>query len=347
MGHSFGILNSIRNEASGEYQARIPEATQETIASIGNALQSYTPLYNEFCEALINKIGRTILESKLFENRLARFKQGTVMDQQDVEEIFVEMSKAEGAYDPAGPNPLGRREGPDVKAIYHRQNRQDVYVITIGDIDFLRVFKSEATLDAFIKARIQSVYSGANHDEWLAMKNLLCTYRDYAVVDVVSINNDDSRVPMDTVCKNVIKTVRKVAQDLTFVSDKFNGAGVKTVTAPGDLVFLCNKDLLAEIDVEVLAKAYNMGKTDIQLDIIPMDGFDNVADGLNADLSYFDNMAGLLVDKDFMRVFDTLMHFEPQRNAHGLFTNYFLHIHQILSLSRFKNAVAIRLVKAE
>lgn len=342
MGHSFGILNAIRNEASNEYQARIPEATQETIASIGNALQSYTPLYNEFCDALINKIGRTILESKLFENRLARFKQGTVMDQQDVEEIFVEMSKAESSYDPSGPNPLGRREGPDVKVIYHRQNRQDVYVITIGDIDFLRVFKSEATLDAFIKARIQSVYSGANHDEWLAMKKLLESYDGYATALIENPENGGNPIGYPAMCKEFVKTVRKLAQDMTFVSKKFNGAGVNTVSAPGDLVLLVNKDLLAELDVEVLSKAYNMGKTDIQLEIIPMDSIHcEYLTGSEVPNPEMEECLALLIDKDFLRVFDTLMHFEPQRNAHGLFTNYFLHIHQILSLSRFKNAVAI------
>ena len=175
MGYSVDILNSIRNEASDEYQQRIPEATQTNIVNIGNALQTYTLQYNEFCNALVNKIGKTILESKLFSNKLAAFKQGTVLNAQDVEEIFVDMAKSEGAYDKDGKNPLGRRTPPDVKSIYHRLNRQDYYVVSIGDIDFLRVFRSEATLDSFVKSLISSVYSGAAYDEWLAMKNLLAT----------------------------------------------------------------------------------------------------------------------------------------------------------------------------
>ena len=95
MGQSISILNNIRLNASAEYQQRIPEATQQNISSIGQAFQTYTPLFNEFCDALINKIGRTILEQKLFENRLARFKSGLTTPH-DVEEIFIEMAKAEG-----------------------------------------------------------------------------------------------------------------------------------------------------------------------------------------------------------------------------------------------------------
>lgn len=329
MGYSIAILNNIRANASEEYQARIPEATQTNISTIGNALQTYTLQYNEFCNALVNKIGKTILETKLFENKLARFKSGSLTTQQDVEEIFIEMAKAEGSYDKTGANALGRRNPPDVKSLYHRMNRQDYYVVSIGDIDFVRVFRSEATLDSFISGLINSVYSGANYDEWVAMKNLLATYSgyfDYEVPEIAGTNAEAS-------AKTFVKTLRKAVNDLSFPSTEYNAAKVKTWSNPGDLVLLVNKDVVAEVDVEVLAKAFNMGKTDIQTEVIVMDDFGGLTD------TY-----GILVDKDWFRVWDTLSHMEPQRNAQGLFTNYFYHVHQILSASRFKNAV--RLVKA-
>lgn len=340
MGYSVGILNNIRTNASQEYQNRIPEATQQNIVEIGNALSTYTVLKNEFWSALINKIGKTLIEQKLFKNKLARFKSGTILTQQDVEEIFIEMSKAEGAYDPAGPNPLGRRQGPDVKVVYHRMNRQDKYVISIGDLDVLRVFRSEATLDSFISGMINSIYSGAAYDEWLAMKNLLCTYDGYVVAGVEGDGED-----MAAFAKNLVKTVRKLVNDLTVAPSKlYNKAGVNTWSQPGDLVLLINKDALVEVDVEVLAKSYNMGKTDIQIEVIPMD---ELPFSFNDDISAIDLYGdmekpyAILCDKDFFRVWDTLSHMEPQRNADGLFTNYFYHVHQILSLSPFKNAVLI------
>ncbi len=334
MGYSIGILNNIRANASAEYQERIPEATQQNIANIGNALQTYTLLYNEFASALMNKIGKTLLEQKLFKNRLSRFKSGTVLNQQDVEEIFIEMAKAEGSYDKEGRNPLGRRNPPDIKAIYHRQNRQDYYVVSIGDIDFVRVFRSEATLDSFISALINSVYSGAEYDEWQAMKNLLATYDGYATVDVPQPNTTiytettDLTFSAADAAKTFVKQLRKVVMDMTFASTNFNKAGVMTWSKPENLVLLVNKDVLTEVDVEVLSKAYNMGKTNIQIEVIPMDDFGSL-----------ENTYGILIDKDWFRVFDTLSHMEPQRNAQGLFTNYFYHIHQILSASTFKQAV--------
>ena len=338
MAYSIDVLNNIRANASEEYQQRIPEATQLNITTIGNAMQTYTNLYNEFCAALLNKIGKTILEKKLFENKLARFKSGTITTAQDVEEIFVEMAKCEGTYDKEGKNPLGRRNPSDVKTLYHRMNRQDCYAISVGDIDFIRVFRSPATLDSFISAQINSVYSGANYDEWLAMKNLLATYKNedgsasgYFDYEVPAIAGDNAA----EAAKTFVKTLRKAVNDLSFPATDYNAAGVKTWSEAGNLVLLVNKDVVAEVDVEVLAKAFNMGKTDIQTEIVVMDDFGALTD------TY-----GLLVDRDWFRVWDTLSHMEPQRNAQGLFTNYFYHVHQILSASKFKNAVRFKAVTA-
>ena len=326
MGTSLGILNNIRLNASEDYQQYIPEATTTNIAEVGNALQQYTLLKNEFCEALIHKIGKTMLEQALFKNKLAIFKKGAVLSGQDVEEIFVSMAAAPEQYDATGPNPLGRREPSEVKALYHRMNRRNVYIISIGDADFQRAFRSEATLDAFIKAQIQSVFTRAEYDEWLLMKELLSDYADNFATAEIEATDD-----MAVLAKNFVKTVRKLVQDMGFMSKKFNAEGVMTVTKPDDLVLLVHKDMLAEIDVEVLAKAFNMGKTDIQTRIVVMDDFG----------TKLVNAYGVLCDKDFFNVFDVKSHMETQRNAHGLFTNYFYHVWQILSLSRFKNAAVI------
>lgn len=340
MGNSIEILNNIRANASEEYAARIPTATQNNILTIGQAFKTYTLLYNEFCTALVNKIGKTIIEQKMFKNRLARFKSGEIVDQQDVEEIFISMIKAEGQYDKDGKNPLGRRAPADAKVIYHRQNRQDYYAISLGDIDFLRVFRSPATLDQFIKGQINAVYAADARDEYLCMKNVLATFKNlegesgYFDYSVPTIGKAGSAKDF---AKTFIKTLRKAVQDVSFLSDQYNAAGVETSAEPQQLALLVNKDVLVECDVEQLASAFNQSQTDLKVVpvIISMDDFGSLTD------TY-----GLLIDQDFFRVYDTLSHMEPQRNAQGLFTNWFYHHHQILSASMFKTAVRFKAVNA-
>lgn len=337
MGYSVEILNNIRLNASEEYATRIPEATRNNISTIGQAFQTYTVLYNEFCEALLNKIGKTILLQKMFKNPLARFKSGGVVSPHDVEEIFVEMAKAEGAYDPEGRNPLGRREPVDVKVIYHRQNRQDYYAISIGDIDFIRTFRSEATLDAFIKAQINAVYSADEYDEYQAMKNVVATYKDKNGTAPGYFDYEVAAGTGETFAKAFVKTLRKAVKDMKFPSTSYNAAGVKTWSKPSEMVLLIHKDVSTEVDVELLARAFHQSETDMKVvpTIIDMDDFGSLED------TY-----AILIDGDWFRIYDTLVHMEPQRNAQGLFTNYFLHHHQILSASMFKNAVRFKRVEA-
>ena len=332
MSYSLDILNKIRSEASQEYQDRIPEATRTSIATIGQAFATYAPLYNEFKDALINRIGLTLLADATFTNKLKSFKMGTITTGQDVQEIFVSMAKAEGVYDPKGLNPLGRRVHSDVNVVYHRMNRQDQYAISIGDRDFVRNFTSPETLDAFISAQLNSVYTADEYDEWTIFKHLLATYSftppegeaksyfEYEVPALTGTNNEAA-------CKQFVKTLKKAVQDQSFMSTKFNAAGVKR--AAKNFVLVIHKDMLPEISVEVLMSAFNKEEADIKPTIITVDDFDELSTDTYA----------LLLEKDFFRIWDVLFTTESIRNPQGLFTNYFVHHHQILSLSPFKNAV--------
>ena len=64
---SVEILNAIRNSASTNYRDFVPTAknTAESIRSIGEIIMQYTPLQNEFLNALVNRIARVIITSKM------------------------------------------------------------------------------------------------------------------------------------------------------------------------------------------------------------------------------------------------------------------------------------------
>ena len=331
MGYALDILNNIRNNASEDYKNRIPTATQTNLKDIGKILSVYPVTYNEFVDTLINRIGRTIIENKLFNNRLAKFKTGTITDDKDIQEIFVQMATAESSYDKTGSDALARRQELDTKVIYHTERRKDLYAITVGDMDFVRCFSSEQLLGEYVSAKINSIYSGANYDEWLLMKKLLTSYKAKDGTTTGYFSYAVPKITGSTGQKEFCKTLRKAVSDLTIApSTQYNVAGVRTWSTPEDLVLFVNKDVVAEVDVELLAKAFKTSYTDMSVvpEIIILDDFNEMK-----------NCYGLLVDKDFFRIFDTLSHFESQRNAKGMFTNYFYNVWQILSLSTFKNAV--------
>src|SRR5690606_4630727 len=108
----------------------------------------------------------------------------------------------------------------------------------------------------------------------------------------------------------------------------YNSLAVHTRSDMDSLHLIIDADLLATVDVDVLAKAFNMDKTNFMGHITVIDNF--ASEGLEA----------VLIDEQFFMVYDTLQKMETIRNPQGLYWNYFFHTSQVLSTSRFANAVA-------
>ena len=60
MADNIAILNLARTMASAEYNSRIPIATQDNVADVGNIITSYPTAKNEFITVLTNQIGKQI-----------------------------------------------------------------------------------------------------------------------------------------------------------------------------------------------------------------------------------------------------------------------------------------------
>lgn len=320
---SVAMVNAIRSEASAEYQERIPVATRENLITVGQAITEYAPTLNEFTNALVSKIGLQLFVSKMAKNRLAKFKKGTLTNASDIEEIFVAMAQGV-TFDKDGANVLARKK-PNVSSLYYKENYQQTYEVSVSDAQVKQAFTSPQAMSNLTTQIINSMYSAANHDEYLNMKNLLNTYDENFKKVVVSPVTDEVSG------KKFMKAIRKSVTDLTFMSDQYNAQQVKTYTDESDQVLLVHKDVVAEVDVEVLAKAFNLGKTDFQTQVVVVDDFGGM-----------ENTLALLVDKDWFMMYDTLRTVESIRNPKGLFTNYFLHIWQIQAVSKFKNAIVFK-----
>lgn len=341
MGFAVEVLNTIRANADTEYQSRVPVATQENIAEIGRSFADYDVVYNTFANALIHKIGKTIIETALFENKLKPFKSGSILSMQDIEEIWVEQFReAEGSYDANGGmgegatnHPLKRREYQDVKVMYHRMNRQDYYAITLYKDDVIRAFRNESTLSTFMTAQFNSIYTGAEYDEYNHMKELLAEgikagdFFDYVVPEITADSVSDTTLQRR--CKDFVKTVKKAINDVGYVSTLYNPAQVKTKTDKSKLVLFVNKDIVPTLDVDLYSTIFGPNYAQLGIEIVELDNFGSDTSGTYA----------LMVDRDWFKVYDNKFEMATQENAVGLYKNFFLHVWQTLSYSKFKTAI--------
>lgn len=326
------ILNVIRSDASPQYRERVPVATQENIAEVGNPILNFQPVRNEFLDNLVNRIGLVIITSRSYNNPLKSFKKGLMSLGETVEEIFVNLIKAEPYYlvDDQGMTAAEdefKRRIPDVRAVFHTRNRQDKYPVTIQNDDLRTAFLSYEGVENLVSKIIEAVYTSDEYDEFILMKNVFFEAGLRGALRPITVPG----LTDDTNAKQTMTVFRQTALDLTFMRSDSNFMGVTTHTPADEQVIFILSSVAASVDVEVLASAFNMDKTNFIGRRVIVDDFG----GLEKE-----GVIAIATDVDWFMVFDNYLTMTSDYVASRLYYNYFLHHWETLSYSPFKNAVA-------
>lgn len=346
---SVDILNAIRNNATQNYRDYVPKATPnaESIRQIGAIIMDYPALQNEFLSALVNRIGRVLITSKMYENPWSFFKKGLLEFGESVEEIFVNIAKP-FQFDPAvAETNVFKREIPDVRAAFHIMNYQKYYKATISNDQLRQAFLSWQGISDLIAKIVDAMYTGANYDEFQTMKYMLARHildGHMYPVEIATVETANM--------KSIVSAVKGVSNKFTFLSPNYNLAGVQTYTAKTDQYMLINSQFDATMDVEVLASAFNMDKAEFSGRRVLVDSFGSLdtarlAELFTDDTTYkeispdelkaLDAIPAVLVDKDWFMIFDNFYNFTEQYNGEGLYWNYWYHVWKTFSVSPFAN----------
>lgn len=346
---SVDVLNVIRNNASQNYKDYVPVATAnaESIREIGAVIMDYPALQNEFLSALVNRIGRVLITSRMYENPWSMFKKGMLEFGETVEEIFVNIAKP-FQFDPAvAESTVFKREIPDVRSAFHIMNYQKYYKATIQNDQLRQAFLSWQGITDLIAKIVDAMYTGANYDEFQTMKYMLAKRILNGQLFPVTIPTVET-----TNMKAIVSTIKGVSNKFEFLSSKYNLAGVQTHTKKSDQYLLINAKFDAEMDVEVLASAFNMDKAEFAGHRVLVDSFGDLDIGrLNVlfandptyteisedELQALDSIPAVMVDKDFFMIFDNFYNFTEQYNGEGLYWNYWYHVWKTFSVSPFAN----------
>ena len=378
------ILNTIRANASTEYQERVPEALGVG-GNVSTVFNKYPSMKNEFLTALTNRIARTLFYSKVFDNPLKALHKGMLPYGYSLEQIFVNMAESKGFWehwDASGDavKDLVGMKKPDIKTLYIERNFAYKYKTTISDQQLRTAFTEQNGLSRLVEQVVSSVYSKAYFDEFNDMKRVLKAHAQAMYLQYDSTSGKIAEKPMtnnvlpsgkngavmvvgeyDTAeakGKAISKAIRTVAGKMAFPTDNYNSAGVKQWSERQQLIYITTPEEQAELDVEVLANAFNMDKAEVNVRVIVVDELPTlfnietakatkVADYgtvLSCALTAArDNRTckcrGILMDSDFIQAYDTLIESRTFDNGEGLYTNYFFHKQGIMSTCYFGQIV--------
>lgn len=341
------ILNTIRANASQQYQDSVPEvATEHDVRAVGDVFFGYPSLANEFLSALVNRIAYVRINSAIFNNPYGMLKKGFLETGETVEEVFVSIAKArEFSAEKAASREL-KRTIPDVKSAFHALNWKVQYPVTIQREDLRQAFTSMSGVENLISRIIESVTRGAEYDDFLLTKYLLIKAVSHGKMKPVAFDA--------TTTTNAATAFRGTSNLLTFMKSDYNAAGVHTVTPREDQLIFMDATYNAKFDVEVLAAAFHMEKADFLGRLVLIDDFttfdnarfdeirensDMIEEVTAAELALMADVKAILVDQEWFQIYDVLSEMSEAWVGSGLYNNYFYNRWEVVSSSPFSNAV--------
>ena len=341
------ILNTIRANASMEYQSAVPEISDvRDIPKVGEILYGYPNLANQFLSSLINRIASVRVKSAVFNNAYAELKKGYLEFGETVEEVFVQIAKAREFSPEKAESRELKRTIPDVRSAFHTMNWRVEYPVTIQNNDLRTAFLSENGVQDLIARIVDAIYTAAEYDEFLLFKYLIIKAVSHGKMYPVAFDATD-------MAEGAI-AFRGASNKLTFMSNAYNASGVHTTTPKADQYIFMDADFNAAFDVSVLSAAFNMDKAEFMGKLKLIDDFttfdndrfdvirancDMLEEVTSAELTLMADVKAILIDKEWFQVYDNLAQFDEKYVASGMYWNYFYHIWKTVSSSPFSNAI--------
>lgn len=336
-------LNVLRQDASSAFQEVVPIVDENTSIEAYSAPLLNTPKFmNEFVDVLVQRIVYTqLVDNKVFNNPLKILEGDKIPLGYLGQEIFINPAQGRD-YDINDFAGALKKYETDTKVQYMYINFDKQYPVTIIRQELKQAFVSWDALDNYISGITNSLYNGYYIDEYKNTKGLVTNaYRSNAVqVEVVNELTNEART------KKFVEMARTLFLNFQTPSSKYNawskiggyGREVITFTEPENIVMLIRNDIRANLDVNVLANAFNMDKTTLLGNILPVDNFD-IVDKDGKVVYDGSHILGIICDKSWFRIKEQDMFMDDFRNANNRSINYYLNVIKMFNYSFFANAV--------
>lgn len=313
------ILNAVRNTLSYEVQNHLPEVTSDNLQQVYNDILNIQPLRNEIVPALVQRIGLQTIESVAWRNPLARYKKEPMRYGATEEETYVNMCKGK-VYDSRESYEAAFQQYQSyIMSVFHKVNLKLQYPVTITFDNLRSAFTSEYGIRDMMSAKMESAITGANWDEYLAMKGLIATGYNEEMLPAVTVE----AVTDEATAKALLTEIKAAVGEFQFPEPANNILGATSSSKPTNLIWITTPRVNAQISVEALAYAFNMDKADVEVSTVIVDSFGN------------DAIQGVLCDVRFFNCRDQFREMSDQRLANILSWNYFYTMVEMISPSPF------------
>lgn len=325
------------------YHQYVPVVTDTTtIGEFGQPIldSQNTNVLNDFV-GLLKKVVYTAVYNKTFNNPLAGLEGERMPLGQFIEDVYVNPAKARGfnVNDFAG---LLQKYEAEVATQYLSVNSDLQYCVTITREKIRNAFTSWSNLENLVAGMVNSLYNGAYITRYNQAKGLVLSAYTGNNVQYQTV----SAVSDASTAKALVKSMRATFSKMQIPSTKFNAwnkvkggnLALKTWSAPEDVIVMISADVEANLDVEVLASAFNMTKADFLGRVIVVDDFSQYADDGSV-LVDGSAIQAVICDKAWFKIKTQDFAMDEFYNANNRTWQYYLNDVRMINYSLFANAV--------
>ena len=339
-------LNYMREMSVSEgrvYHQYVPVVTDSsTIGEFGAPILDTSNLnvMNDFVD-LLKKVVYTAVYNKTFNNPLANLEGERMPLGNFIEDVYVNAAKPVGfdVNDFAG---LLQKYEAETAVAYYSVNSDLQYKVTLTRDKIRNAFTSWDQLEGLISGYINSLYNGAYLTRYNQCKGLVTAAYTGNRVQYQTISD----VTDEQSAKALIRQLRAAYTKMQIPSTKYNAwekvkgnrLALKTWTDPQDVVVLISADIEALVDVEVLAAAFNMSKTDFLGRVIVVDDFNQYNDDGTVAVDG-SAIKAMIADRAWFKIKTQDFAMDEFFNANTRCWTYFLNDVRMVNYSLFANAL--------
>lgn len=313
------ILKALKQELSFEVQNHLPSEVSDNLQKVYDTILNYAPVRNEIVPSMVNRIGMQTVDSIAWRNPLSRFKKEPMRYGETHEETYINMCKGR-VYDSQADFKFAFQQYQSyIMSMFHNVNLEIQYPVTITYDNLRKAFTTEYGIRDMIMAKMESAITGANWDEYLAMRDLINAGYEKEVLPAVTVD----AVTNEETAKKLLVEVKRAVGEFGFPLPENNTAGATSHAMPSNLVWVTTPNVNAHVSVDALAYAFHMDRADVEVQTVIVDKFSNPA------------IQGVLCDVRFFNVRDQFKEMTDQKLANVLSWNYFYTQVEMVSASPF------------
>lgn len=297
----------------------------------GIAPASYTPNTESGLGSMIGKVAEQVIRDVVAKNPLAVFDKVPVANGDTIEQTVIKLANAQ-AYDSTGAGALTRKT-PSMSVLYFKSWTRGKFETTVDASVIRKVLQTGKGVDEVASKLVGVLGESDKYEKYTQMKNLLKWGRQSADggTGAVLVNAETVAYSSGIQYSKVLLAIKNAVSGMKFVNTSYNASSVNRSTRAEDIYILMPYKLKNEIDVEELAGVFNLDKADIRDKIIEID---------SATESKFQYI--YIVDRNAILNYTRLYEMAEQKNADGLFWNYFLHTERLYAICPLFDACYIK-----